>query len=258
MNQINDQVVIVTGAAQGMGEATAQLCAAAGAIVVVADINEAGASAVADSCGDRAWAALLDVTQEASWSALIAEIVHRYGRIDGLVNNAAIFVHGFIDDFANADFRRVLDVDLLGPWLGMKAVVPQMKAARRGSIVNISSVEGLMGMCGNTAYTSAKWGMRGMTRSVVKEIGPYGVRANTIHPGAIDTPMLRNGIGNLDFDAVFPQIAFGRAGRPEEVAKATLFLLSDDASYISGAELAVDGGWTCGEYALGRPTPEPR
>jgi 3alpha(or 20beta)-hydroxysteroid dehydrogenase len=255
MGRLSNKVTIITGASQGMGEATATLFAAEGASVILADVNAEAGQAVAARLGDAARFVRLDVADEASWATLVAGVLAREQKIDALINNAAIFQHAPIDAASTADFRRLIDIDLLGPWLGMKAVIPHMKAARRGSIVNISSVEGLTGMSGNSAYTAAKWGMRGMSRTVAKEVGPFGVRVNSIHPGAIDTPMLRNGMGDIPFDAIFSIVALGRPGRPEEVANTSLFLVSDDASYISGAEIAVDGAWTCGEYAGPKPVP---
>jgi 3alpha(or 20beta)-hydroxysteroid dehydrogenase len=186
---------------------------------------------------------------------VVENALDRHGRLDGLVNNAAIFINALIEEMDPADFRRLIDIDLYGPWLGMRTVVPHMKTARAGSIVNISSVEGLMGHCGRTGYTSAKWGIRGMTRSLALEVGPYGVRANTVHPGAIDTPMLRIGMAGEPFEKFFPEVSFNRPGQPNEIAAVTSFLLSDEASYVNGAEIVADGGWTCGQYRINKPKP---
>jgi 3alpha(or 20beta)-hydroxysteroid dehydrogenase len=238
-----------------MGEATAMLCAQRGATVIVTDMNVAGGQAVALTLGSAACFKCLDVAKAADWSAAVGEIISAYGRIDGLVNNAGIFFDALIEDTQEHSLRHLLDVDLIGPWLGMKAVVPHMKARRCGSIVNISSIEGLVGHCGRTAYTAAKWGLRAMTKSLAMEVGPFGVRVNSVQPGAIDTPMLRTGMGERSFATLFPEVALNRPGRPEEVAAASAFLLSDDATYVSGADLTVDGAWTCGAYTMNKPVP---
>lgn len=253
MNRVSDKVIIVTGAAQGMGEATSRLLVAEGAHVIVADVNDSDGRAVAEALGSNATYAHLDVASGEEWKALIASVIDHHGKVDGLVNNAAIFFSALIEDTEEAALRNLLDIDLIGPWLGMKAVVPHMKAARTGSIVNISSVEGLIGHCGRTGYTAAKWGLRAMTKTLAKEVGPFGVRCNSVQPGAIDTPMLRNGLAGTEVTRAFPEIAMNRAGSPDEVAAATLFLLSDDSSYVSGADLTVDGGWTCGAYSFNKP-----
>jgi 3alpha(or 20beta)-hydroxysteroid dehydrogenase len=253
MGRLSGKVAIVTGAAQGMGETTAELFAAEDATVVVADINVAGGEALARRLGAKARFARLDVADPADWAAVVSTTLREHGRIDGLVNNAGIFFDALIEDTRLDALRHLLDVDLIGPWLGMQAVVPAMKAARRGSIVNISSVEGLTGHCGRTAYTAAKWGLRGMTKSLAMEVGPFGVRVNSIQPGAIDTPMLRTGMAGIPFESLFPEVAMNRPGRPSEVAAASLFLISDDSTYVSGADLTVDGAWTCGAYSMNKP-----
>jgi 3alpha(or 20beta)-hydroxysteroid dehydrogenase len=248
-----DNVVIVTGGAQGMGAATAELLIEEGAYVILTDVNGEEGEHVAAQLGNRAQFFKMDVSVEADWASLMDMAIARHGRIDGLVNNAAIFINALIEEMPPADFRRLIDIDLYGPWLGMRAVVPFMKKARSGSIVNISSVEGLMGHCGRTGYTAAKWGLRGMTKSLALETGPFGVRVNSVQPGAINTPMLRNGMAGESFDRFFPEVSMNRPGEPHEIAAITAFLLSDKASYVNGAEITADGGWTCGQYRLNKP-----
>lgn len=251
--RLDGKTVIVTGAAQGMGAATAVRFAAEGAHVVLTDINEAAGIKLADEIG--ACFHRLDVADEDQWRELAEAVIADRGAIDGLVNNAGIYFNSLIEDTDLAALRKLLDIDLVGPWLGMRAVTPHMKQARKGSIVNISSVEGIIGHYGATAYTAAKWGLRGMTKSLAKEVGPFGVRVNTVNPGAIETPLLQAGTWGVPFDTMFPDIAMNRPGRAEEVAAASLFLISDDSTYVSGADLTVDGAWTCGGYLNNKPVP---
>lgn len=247
MGRLQEKIAIITGAARGQGEATARLFAANGATVVLVDtLNDEG-RAVARDIGNKAHFKHLDITCEQSWSMLVDAVIEDFGKIDVLVNNAAITWFGALAETSKADFEKVISINLVGCFLGMKAVVPHMLRQKSGSIVNISSVNGLRGTSGMSAYDASKWGVRGMTKSAALELGAQGIRVNSIHPGAIDTPML-NPNGDLDSKQMAQDfsIGFGRVGRPVEVAHASLFLASDDASYISGAELAVDGTWSTG------------
>ena len=254
--RLKDKVVVISGAAQGIGEAIATSFAEDGAQVIVTDINDTGGQALTARLGGSATYYHLDVTEEAEWTSVIGDTIRRFGRVDGLVNNAAVYIDALIEKTPTEDARRLIDIDLVGPWLGMKAVVPHMKAARCGSIVNISSVDGMIGYCGCTAYTAAKWGLRGMTKSVAKELGPFGVRANLLNPGAIDTPIVQAGLEHAPFDALFGEIAMNRLGRADEVAAACAFLISDDSTYVSGADLTIDGALICGVYQLNKPSLE--
>jgi 3alpha(or 20beta)-hydroxysteroid dehydrogenase len=247
MGRLQDKVTIVTGAARGQGEATARLFAAEGAHVVLTDVLAQEGRQLARDIGGDAVFVEHDVSDEAAWAAVVKETLERFGRVDVLVNNAATSLFAPLMKTSKADFERVLSINLGGCFLGMKAVVPAMQAARRGSIVNISSINGLRGTVGMSAYDAGKWAVRGMSKSVALELAPHGIRVNTVHPGAIDTPMLNPG-GALDVGEMAKAfgIGFGRVGQPKEVAHASLFLASDDASYISGAELAVDGTWSAG------------
>ncbi|TNE40156.1 MAG: glucose 1-dehydrogenase [Sphingomonadales bacterium] len=247
MGRLQDKVAIITGAAQGQGEATARLFAAEGCKVVLTDIKETKGTAVAADIGENALFVKHDVSDEASWAAVVDQAVTKFGTVDILVNNAAITFFNIIDDTTKSDLERLLAINVVGTYIGMKTVLPVMQKAGRGSVVNISSVNGLRGTYGMSAYDACKWAVRGMTKAVALEMAVQGIRVNSVHPGAIDTPML-NPTGEMtsvqmgkDFG-----IPFQRVGRPEEVANASLFLASDDASYISGAELAVDGAWTTG------------
>lgn len=247
MKRLEGKITVITGAARGQGEATARLFAEQGATVVLTDRMIAEGEAVARDIGGKASFIPLDVTNDDEWSALVAKVVETHGKLDVLVNNAAINCLKPILDMTKADLEKVLSVNLVGSYLGVKAVVPQMMRQHAGSIINISSVNGLRGTAGMSAYDASKWGVRGFTKSFALELAPNGIRVNSVHPGAIDTPML-NPHGDLDSAKAAQDygIILGRVGQPIEVAQATLFLASDEASYITGAELAVDGGWTAG------------
>jgi 3alpha(or 20beta)-hydroxysteroid dehydrogenase len=249
VNRVHDKIAIITGAAHGMGAATARMFAREGATVIVADVHESDGQSVANALGGGASFHRLNVSIESEWQELVAEVVARHGRIDALVNNAGIVHFGLIDQLTEQDLDRVLGVNLKGPLFGVKHVGRVMKAARKGAIVNISSVDGTRGANALSAYSASKWAVRGITRTAALEYGPHGVRINSVHPGGIDTAMgnplqLRGDERNADYRLVPLQ----RIGEPEEVAAASLFLCSDEASYISGAELLVDGGWAAGHY----------
>ncbi len=242
MSVLDGKVVIVTGASSGMGAATAVLFASEGAVVIGADIKPSASPAAGVEF------ARLDVTSEDDWRAMVTQVMAAHGRLDGLVNNAGISYHATIADTRVDDFRRLLDINLIGCFLGVQNCVPAMVQSGGGSIVNISSIQGLVGTGGKSAYTASKWAVRGMTKSMAAELGKSGIRVNSVHPGAIETPMLLRNPGSRDEIAARMDIPAGRIGQPEEVARASLYLISDAASYVTGAELAVDGG-----LAAGRP-----
>lgn len=247
--RLQDKVTIVTGGARGMGAATARAFVAEGAKVIIADrLADAGTSLARD-LGDAASFVEHDVTDEEAWARLATDTVARYGRIDALVNNAGVLAFAPIDAVDPADFDRVFGVNVKGPLLGMKHVGRAMREAKRGAIVNISSVDGLRGVNALAVYSSSKWALRGLTKTAALEFGPYGVRVNSLHPGGIDTDM-----GNPQAQRgdernwSYGRVPLQRIGEPGEVAAASLFLCSDEASYVTGAELAVDGGWAAGYY----------
>lgn len=243
------RVAIITGAARGQGEATARLFVAEGARVVLADLLEADGAAVALELGENARFERLDVSSEDAWMALVERITAEWGAPDVLVNNAGIVHPAAILDLRKTDFERVLGINLIGAWLGIKATAPGMIAKGKGSIVNICSSSALWGMNGLAAYSSSKWAMRGLTKTAAMELGHKGVRVNAVFPGGINTAM-----GNItndkpeDLKQYYVGQTIQRIGEPEEVARASLFLASDDASYMAGAELAVDGGQTLGVF----------
>jgi len=247
MKRLNGKVAIITGAARGQGEATARLFADEGARVILTDRLEAEGKAVAESIGAAARFVAADISQEAGWAEVIDATLSAFGGIDILINNAAITDHHPLGDLTRARLDQILAVNVVGPMLGMQAVLPHMLAKGGGSIVNISSVNGLRGTAGMSAYDASKWALRGATKGVAVEFASRGIRVNSVHPGTIRTPML-DPEGSVDGPALahLLRVAAGRIGEPVEVAHASLFLASDEASYITGAELAVDGGWSAG------------
>lgn len=247
--RLQDKVAIVTGGARGMGEGTIRLFAREGAKVVIADVLEAEGQALAADIGDAAMFQRLDVSDEASWTALVDAVIARHGRIDALVNNAAVVAFGPIIDLTVADIDRVLGINVKGTMLGLKHVGAKMCAAKRGAIVNISSVDGLRGVNSVSLYSSSKWAVRGFTKSAALEFGHQGVRVNSVHPGGVNTAMGNpQALEGEAKNAGYERVPLQRIGEPEEIAAASLFLCSDEASYICGAELAVDGGWAAGYY----------
>ncbi|MBD5804991.1 3-alpha-(or 20-beta)-hydroxysteroid dehydrogenase [Azoarcus sp. Aa7] len=257
MGRIEGKTAIVTGGARGMGEATVRRFVAEGGRVVIADVLDSEGHALADELGTAAHFVHLDVSDAAAWKACVAQAVERFGGVDVLVNNAGICLVGTIVDLDPATFQKVLAVNLTGAFLGMQAVAPQMFARGKGSIINISSTEGLHGTNGMAAYGSSKWGLRGLTKVAAMEFGPRGVRVNSVHPGAVDTPMAGTDVVPAEvWERVFRRQPIQRIGRPEEVANVSLFLASDESTYLCGAEIAVDGGMTAGgflELAPGAP-----
>lgn len=248
MARLENKVAIVTGGARGMGEATVRKFVAEGARVVIADLLDEGQQ-LAEELGDRALFQRADVAREEDWHALLAASEQAFGTPDVLINNAAIQRFRSILECEVDDFRQVLDVNLVGTFIGLKVAGGAMVRQGRGSIVNISSIDGMRGANGYAAYSSSKWGVRGLTKVAAVEFGPRGVRVNSIHPGGVCTVM-----GNPvdapieDINKSYGAVPAQRVGQAHEIAAASLFLASDEASYVMGAELAVDGGWTAGIY----------
>lgn len=249
MMRLGGKVAVITGGARGMGAATARLFAQEGAMVIVADLLDAEGEALVAEIAGAARYVRLDVSSDVAWQSLVADILSRHGRIDALVNNAGVVGFGPLIEAEVAEFDRIFGVNVKGPMLGMKHVGGAMRTAKRGAIVNISSVDGLRGVNGVGLYSSSKWAVRGLTKTAALEFGPHGVRVNSIHPGGVDTAM-GNPMGQTGDERhwAYDRVPLQRIGEPEEIAAASLFLCSDDASYITGAELAVDGGWAAGFY----------
>jgi 3alpha(or 20beta)-hydroxysteroid dehydrogenase len=244
--RLRDKVVLITGAARGMGEAAARRLAAEGAKVVVADILDDLGKAVADELGESARFVHLDVVSGEDWAEAIATTERELGRLDVLVNNAGILAFGGLADMPTDDYRRIIEVNQVGVFLGMQAAIPALERAGGGSIVNLSSVEGLGGGAFLTAYTASKFAVRGMTKAAAIELGPKGIRVNSVHPGAIRTDMVLSQTGGDEAAEKWmaKKVALKRMGQPEEVAALIAFLASDDSSYCTGAEFVVDGGAT--------------
>ncbi len=237
---LTGRTALVTGGARGLGEAYVRALHAEGATVVIGDLLEDVGAALAGELGDRAAFVRLDVTDEESWSAAIAVTVGTFGALDVLVNNAGIANAAPIEHYTTAKWDAVIAVNLTGTFLGCRSVVPVMKAAGRGSIINISSVEGLRGSPGLHGYTAAKFGVNGLTKSLAVELGPAGIRVNSVHPGLIMTDMTTR------IDPARIDIPLGRPGVPEDVAGTIVFLASDASRFTSGAEFVVDGGMIAG------------
>ncbi|MGH3251524.1 MAG: SDR family NAD(P)-dependent oxidoreductase [Trebonia sp.] len=240
MPDMTHHVALVTGGARGNGAAQCRALVGAGARVLVTDVLDTEGETLAKDLGDRAAYQHLDVTREGDWQAAVAAAGERFGLVTVLVNNAGIPGGGIIEETTLEDWNRVLGVDLTGTFLGMKHVAPSMKSAGSGSIVNISSVQGLRGSAFVYAYVAAKWGVRGMTKSAAIEFAAHNIRVNTVAPGFFDTPMMAGQ------DATDLEIPMRRAGDPAELAKTVVFLASDDSSYTTGAEIVVDGGLLAG------------
>jgi len=247
MGRLDGKVAIITGAARGQGAAEARMFAAEGARVLLADILDADGEAVAAEIGDAAAYTRLDVTDEAQWQAAVALAEQRFGPVTVLVNNAGILHFQVLHKTELSDFENVMRVNVQGVFLGMKSVVPSMTRAGGGSIVNISSTAGLVGLPYFGAYVASKWAVRGLTKTAAIDLGHKGIRVNSVHPGGIDTPMVAGTTADAPF---YKRLPVPRMGSPDEAARAVLFLASDEASYIAGAELAVDGGATCGDLNI--------
>ena len=249
MFRLKNKIAIVTGGARGMGAATARLFASEGATVVIADMLETEGRALAAELGGDSIFRKHNVADENQWQALVGDVVTRFGRVDALVNNAGVVGFGTIETSTAEEFDRVFGVNVKGPLLGMKHVGKVMTAAGKGAIVNISSVDGLRGANAVGIYSSSKWAIRGLTKTAALEYGHHGVRVNSVHPGGVDTPMGNpQGQAGSERNWSYQRVPLQRIGEPGEVAAASLFLCSDEASYITGAELAVDGGWSAGYY----------
>ena len=245
-NRLRDKVALITGGARGMGEAAARRLHAEGAKVVLADILEAEGKSVAEELGEAARFVRLDVTNPDEWAEAIAFTEREFGRLDALVNNAGILSFGALTDVALAEYNRIVEVNQVGVFLGMQVAVPALERAGGGSIVNLSSVEGLGGGPFLIAYTASKFAVRGMTKAAAMELGPKGIRVNSVHPGAIRTDMVlaQTGGDPAAEKWMAKKVALKRMGEPREVAALVAFLASDDSSYCTGAEFVVDGGAT--------------
>ena len=244
MGRLDDKIAIVTGGAQGQGAAIVRGFVAEGARVAIADVADGPGEALAAELGDATVFVHHDVSSEESWQSLVADVESRWGPVGVLVNNAGVLRFGEVDTMDLADLDLLIKVNQVGCFLGMRAVVPTMKKQKAGSIINASSVEGLGGMGSVSAYCGTKWAIRGMTKAVSHEVARRGVRVNSVHPGMINTPMTQAHGGDAAMEFGATKVPMRRVGQPEDVVGAYVFLASDESAYITGAELAVDGGVT--------------
>ena len=248
MGVLEGRVAIVSGAARGQGEAEARRFAAEGASVVLGDLLDDEGKAVAADIGEAARYVHLDVTEEADWESAVATATSEFGCLDVLVNNAGIGLVTPIIGGSLQDYMAVVMVNQVGVFLGMKAAAQVIGASGGGSIVNISSIDGIVGMPGMAGYVSSKFAVRGMTKVAALELAPLGIRCNSVHPGYIDTPMLRGGGVRVagDMATYAAGVPAGRVGTVEDVVDVVVFLASDASRYCSGSEIVVDGGLIAG------------
>ncbi len=249
MGQLDGKVALITGGARGMGAEHVRRFVAEGAEVVFGDVLDDEGKALAAEVGARCHYVHHDVTSESDWTDAVAETVTRYGRLDVLINNAGVLRFQPIKEMTLADFTALMNVNVVGTWLGIKAVTDAMARGGGGSVVNISSVEGFIGAAGLSAYSASKFAVRGLTKSAARELGPSGIRVNSIHPGGIATPMTTQSAdagAGVDADGFFATLPIPRWGTPDEVSPLAVFLASDGSSYCTGSEFVVDGGMLTG------------
>ena len=245
MGRLEGKVALVTGGAQGQGAAAVRSFVAEGAQVVIADIADDPGKLLADELGARAGYRHLDVSSETDWEDAVAETLDSFGRVDVLVNNAGILHFSELHKTTLEEYERVIRINQIGTFLGMRAVIEPMTAGGGGSIVNSSSIEGLGGMPLLIAYSASKFAIRGMTKVAAMELGPKRIRVNSVHPGMIDTGLIRDHVGGADGMAWGgKKVALKRVGTPEDVAALYLFLATDESSFCTGAEFVCDGGAT--------------
>jgi len=253
MGRLDGKVALISGAARGQGEAEVRRFVAEGAQVVFGDILDDLGEVVAKELGDAAHYLHLDVRKEDDWQQAVAEAESRYGKLDVLVNNAGVLDMSTLTHETSLEaYMRVVEINQIGCFLGMRTALPAMLRQRKGSIVNISSTNGLAGYGGSIAYTASKFAIRGMTKNAALEYGAAGIRVNSVHPGGVDTAMTRpddqdlGGFTEEDQAAVWGMTPIPRIGQPADIANVVLFLASDESAYCTGAEFVVDGGMTAG------------
>lgn len=242
MGRLENKIAIITGGASGMGAAMAKLFASQGATVIAADINEDNLAKISEL--ENVEGMKLDVTSDENWAEVTKAIVDKYGRIDILINNAGISSEKLPDQITDADWNLMHKINSFGPFLGIKHVSKYMKEAGKGAIVNTSSYTAIIGS-GFNHYSASKGSLRAIARAAAADLGQYNIRVNTVFPGVIETPMTANLLQYKEaMDGLVRATPMKRLGQPEEVANAILFLASDEASYITGGELVIDGGYS--------------
>jgi len=240
MGRVEGKVALISGGARGMGAEHARLLVKEGARVVVGDILDAEGEALVADLGEAARYAHLDVTQYADWEAAVALAESAFGRLDILVNNAGIATFGPIEEYTMQQWDQIIAINLTGVFAGIKASIDALKRSGAGSIINVSSTAGLQGYEALPGYNAAKFGVRGLTKNAALDLGRYNIRVNSIHPGAIRTPMTEG------LDHSQNHVALHRIGEPIELSNLVLFLASDESSFSTGAEFVADGGETAG------------
>jgi Dehydrogenases with different specificities (related to short-chain alcohol dehydrogenases) len=242
MTRLMDKVAIITGGARGMGESHVRRFVEEGAKVVFTDINEEVGEKLASELGDNTLFVKHDVTDEAGWQEVIEKAEAAFGPVNVLVNNAGISMSKSIFDMSVEDYKKIIDINQVSVFLGIKAVLPSMQKAEGGSIVNISSMNGIVG--GAVGYTDSKFAVRGMTKAAALQVGHLGIRVNSVHPGVIETPMVTEGDAVEQIKEFAKQIPMRRMAQSEEVTNMVLFLASSESSYSTGSEFIIDGGLT--------------
>jgi 3alpha(or 20beta)-hydroxysteroid dehydrogenase len=262
MGRLDGKVAIITGAARGIGAATARAFVREGAQVLLGDVRDEAGEKTAAALGAAAGYRHLDVRDEAEWAGAVAAARERFGHVNVLVNNAAILEVATIEETSRARLAELLDVNLIGPFLGIQALLPEMRGAGGGSIVNVASIDALEGEVGVAAYSASKWGLRGLTKCAALELGRYGIRVNAVHPGGGNPEMREPAVRRvreelargtkIEFSGL-PRHPLGRSLTLEEIANVIRFLASDEASFCSGGDYAVDGAFTAGHIVPGAP-----
>jgi len=249
MKRFDNRTVIVTGGARGMGASFARGFVAEGANVVIADVLEKEGRTLADELGKQAIFSRLDVTSDKDWEKTVAAAENAFGPVSVLINNAAIVRFGPIAETEPAAWRQVIDINLTGTFLGIRAIVPSMRKAGGGAIVNISSVGGFMATAGHSGYCASKWGVRALTKAAALELGRDGIRVNSVHPGTTNTAMHASAASPLagrPNPDLYRGLAVPRVAEPDEVTRMVMFVASDEAGYSTGSEFIVDGGYLIG------------
>jgi 3alpha(or 20beta)-hydroxysteroid dehydrogenase len=254
MGRLSDRVALITGGARGQGEAAARLFHREGAKVIIADVLEAAGKALEQELGEDALFVRLDVSSEPAWHEAVAVALDRFGRLDILVNNAGILKLAPLLEMSLDDYMAVVQVNQVGCFLGLKIAGRAIVDSGGGSIINTSSIGGLWGIPGGAAYSASKFAVTGMTKTAAIELGSAGVRVNSIHPGIIDTDMVRSlGVEGSAADAAGAALPLGRMGKPDDIAALALFLASDDSGFCTGSSYTADGGMMSGDISQMNP-----